>query len=436
MPQLCIQCGEPLICGKCPGSTLVGGTTLACQLKMGAIWVHVLNEEGKSIPNVRVTRDDKTADTDIYGVAVFDPLPAKTGYKVALGDLGLLADEYYLPERHEETVEVQNGNITYVPFELKRWTWIGVRVWNSEGKVLSGVTVSLQATGKPAAVKTVAKGDLGADGEYKLEKIAAGKYEVSLVDIDSERWDVPKSTLPTGKPVIADYEKPALAAPASHPVVAGDCLWTLAVKYGLPEEAIWKDGGNTDLAKKYKNGYTLMPGTTVAIPAPRPKTMPRDTGLIHDFVIQDPPREKVVRFVDRGKPAAEGIDVKVKFTGVGELDLKTGKDGEIRFPVPLAATEAQIEVPDLGLELYKLQLGKLRPVESPEGVLERMKMLGYYADPQRGKDSMETAQKKKSELERAVTAVQKTNGIPVVKVNDDGTVDDATQAALVKLCGA
>jgi hypothetical protein len=403
---------------------------------MGAIWVHILNEEGKSVPNVRVTMDGTIGDTDINGVAVFDPLAAKKGYVVVLGDLGLLADEYYLPERRKETVEVQNGNITYVPFELKRWTWIGVRVWNSEGKVLSGVTVSLQATGKSATVKTVATGDMGADGEYKLEKIAAGKYEVSLVDIDKDRWDVPTSPLPTGKPVIADYEKPALAAPASHPVVAGDCLWTLAVKYGMPEEAIWKDGGNAVLAQKYKNGYTLMPGSMVAIPAPRPKTMPRDTGLIHDFVIQDLPREKVVRFVNRGKPAAEGIAVKVKFTGMGELDLTTGKDGEIRFPVPLAATEAQIAVPDLGLELYKLQLGKLRPVESPEGVLERMKMLGYYADPRPGKDGMETAEKKKKELERAVTAVQKTNGVPVAKVNDDGTVDDATQAALVKLCGA
>ena len=93
------------------------------------------------------------------------------------------------------------------------------------------------------------------------------------------------------------------------------------------------------------------------------------------------PRRMKVRFRDRGDVAAAGIAGTVEIAGAPTENVTTDGEGAIEFPVPPDAAEAKITMPGLGLDAYTLKLGHLEPIEAPEGVLQRLKNLGYYRAP-------------------------------------------------------
>jgi hypothetical protein len=133
------------------------------------------------------------------------------------------------------------------------------------------------------------------------------------------------------------------------------------VNYGIPEDEIWKDDRNHAISKKYKNKYTLLPGIKLKIPKPRVKQQPCNVNAAYDFVVKDQPREVVVRFMDRGKPAAAGVTGKSEDRWARRPGRRDGRRWESRFLVPHGATEATIDIPDLGLGSYRLMLGGLSP---------------------------------------------------------------------------
>ncbi len=143
MPH-CPRCGRKFICG-CGHPSSVSDPVAKCPLKKGAIWVHVVDDKLNDIQGVTATVNGGGEPSDQFGIAKFDPLDA-TSYTVDLSALtGELAKTYDLPSPTAEEVGVSNGEITYVPYELKRKPWeLKVRVksvfddlWPSGGVALS-----------------------------------------------------------------------------------------------------------------------------------------------------------------------------------------------------------------------------------------------------------------------------------------------------------
>ncbi len=307
--------------------------------------------------------------------------------------------------------------------------WVAVRVRNATGALLTGVTVSLTSPIGPAILKTLAKADLLADGSYRLEPTPAGNYQISFPDFDQDSWAV--NTAPPPVRPLNYFARPKHEDPPGpgHTVVVGDCAWSLAVTYAVTEDAIWAHVPNQALTATYPNRYTLLPGQTVQIPR-RPKSVTCASSACHDFLIPDPPtRELIVRLVDWGQPAPIGLVGTVAITNHPDLAVTTEAGGVLKIPIPFGATAAKLTLPEFGLKEYTLQLGHLAPIESPEGVRQRLSNLGLFVDPPDVLD-------RPAALLQAVNGFQKLKTIPLVDPDPLGKVNSATSDALVAACGS
>ena len=338
----------------------------------------------------------------------------------------LAADQIFI--RGDNFENTRKAYVHQIRFFLDPKGWIAVRVSDEAGKVLTGVTLSVRRPDKSRLLKALTPGDLLPDGSYRVEKLPPGSYDISLPLIDQDFWK--RGVAPRDPALRAPWSAPADVPASGHPVAAGDCVWSLAMLYGVPEEIIWKHPPNQALASKYKNRYTLLPGRTVQIPKRRIRTETRALNACHDFVVSKPAREMRVRLVDWGKPAAANISGKVKIAGQVDLDVLTDAQGVIRFPVPYGASEATIDIPSFGLGVYTVLLGYLAPIESGEGVRQRLENLGYYLETG-GSDAA-----KRAALVSAVKNFQQTQGIRLADPQADGSVDRVTMDALVEKCGA
>ena len=69
-----------------------------------------------------------------------------------------------------------------------------------------------------------------------------------------------------------------------YTVQQGDCISSLACKYGLPQDVIWNHPLNAGLTTRRDDRYVLMPGDSVYIPDKRPRVEMCATDMLHKFV--------------------------------------------------------------------------------------------------------------------------------------------------------
>jgi len=166
---------------SCVGSpTGVGSIVRPCAKQDGALWIHVLDDEGKDVKDVTAKKNGgDPKPTEGNGLSRYDPLP-EGEYTASIGDLSTdLAKEYEIPARREEKVRVSQGQITYAGFELKRKALLQVHVVKAgDGSVVfddSDIEV-VEGTDKPPTGKTAATGIL----KYldSFGKVRSGDYKV------------------------------------------------------------------------------------------------------------------------------------------------------------------------------------------------------------------------------------------------------------------
>ena len=200
--------------------------------------------------------------------------------------------------------------------------------------------------------------------------------------------------------------------PTKHKVKQGECISSIAERYGLFPETIWEDPANAELREKRKDLNVLYPDDVVVIPDKKMKEEPGATELRHRFRKKGVPSYLDIVVKKHGEARGkESFILNVDgATQVGE----TKDDGSIRCPIPPNAKKAILIVGEGEDEItYEIQLGNLDPDDEKSGVSERLNNLGFRCG--KIKEGQDEA------TEDALMAFQKEKGLKVTGKPDEDT---------------
>jgi len=198
-----------------------------------------------------------------------------------------------------------------------------------------------------------------------------------------------------------------------HTVSSGDCISSIAFKYGFFPDTLWNHELNADLKELRKNGNTLMEGDIVKVPDLTLKNEDKADTQRHRFKRKGVPEKLRLRLARNGHPRAD-MDYRLDIDGV-IVRGRTDADGALEHYIPPDARRGYLLIdPD---ERYELSLGSLPPEDDASGLVSRLHNLGHLhaADPT------------PEELSEAISAFQRTTGLP-----QTGEADEQTQAKLLE----
>jgi hypothetical protein len=160
-----------------------------------------------------------------------------------------------------------------------------------------------------------------ADGE------TSGDLEFEPDEVDGED-DGEEVSIATRASLPPEYPGP----PCTLTVSQGDCLVSLAARYGMSEERIWGAARNADLRERRKHPNQLAPGDCLYIPAREPKEVTVATD--RQYLVRVNTRcdcRLALRLLRGGRPCA---DLAYRLTVDGtEHAGRTDGDGErLRTP--------------------------------------------------------------------------------------------------------
>ncbi|MGH7295586.1 MAG: hypothetical protein ACRELB_11660 [Polyangiaceae bacterium] len=207
-----------------------------------------------------------------------------------------------------------------------------------------------------------------------------------------------------------------------HDVKQGECLASIAARYGLPSAGDLYDlPENAGLKKAGRHPNILAPGDQVTVPDPPARWETRSTEQRHRFVVPTT-TVKLRVFVRSG--AGDGYEGKRFVLTIGDRKIEgTSKSGGlVEAEVPAGAQDARLELwtdddpDDPSAQVDRaLAIGHLDPVETIAGVQARLHNLGYPCAVTGAIDDATLV---------AARAFREKNGLPVP--GDDGDEGDAS----------
>lgn len=197
---------------------------------------------------------------------------------------------------------------------------------------------------------------------------------------------------------------------SEHRVRQGECISSIAFKYGFFADTLWEHRDNTGLKQEREDPDVLLPGDIVKVPELRQKEEPAATGARHSFRRKGVPKKLKVCFTDwKGEPYR---NMYYRIEVDGHLsEGTTDTDGSLDHGISPAALFAKIFF-DNGHE-YEIELGHLDPVSETIGVQQRLRNLGYYNGAVDGELNDATRE--------ALRAFQTAQGLEVTGEPDDPT---------------
>jgi len=201
----------------------------------------------------------------------------------------------------------------------------------------------------------------------------------------------------------------------NHTVKQGECITSIADKYGLFWETVWNHDQNGELKQQRKDPNVLQPGDELFIPDKEVKEEDCATEQKHRFRKKGIPAMLKVRILLSNEPLSDKpytliIDDQIIAEGI------TDQDGFVEEPIPPNAREGSIIVGEGENRLvFPVSLGTLDPIDTDEGVAGRLMDLGYPAH---------------DDLNEAIRAFQKDNDI-----EPTGNIDNQTREKLKEAFG-
>ncbi len=158
-------------------------------------------------------------------------------------------------------------------------------------------------------------------------------------------------------------------------VKQGDCMVSIAEKYGMHWETIWNDPKNDELRKLRKDPMVLYSEDRVFITEKRMKTESALTEQRHRFVRKGVPPWIKIRISAEGQPLA-GEPYRF-FLEDRILEGSATGEGYVEVPVPSGVQQGILFVGEGSKAMeMDVNLGGLDPVDSTIGIQERLSNLG------------------------------------------------------------
>ena len=159
-------------------------------------------------------------------------------------------------------------------------------------------------------------------------------------------------------------------------VKQGDCLSSIAEKYGMTWQKIWNDPPNQNLRQIRLTPNVLLPGDRLSIPTREQRIETGATEQRHRFRRKSIPAKLRLRLLEGGQPQAN-----VQYTLIIEGEILSGttdSDGLLEAHISPSAKEGMLRITegDSTAE-YRLALGHIDPIETISGAQGRLHNLGY-----------------------------------------------------------
>lgn len=165
--------------------------------------------------------------------------------------------------------------------------------------------------------------------------------------------------------------------PIQHTVASGDCLWTLARRYGVPWKKIWEHGANQELRARRGNPNVLLAGDEVVIPDPVEKVVAAGTEQKNSF--RAPGKlELSVRLLDFVHQPLADVEYAFVIDGKKQPAARTGGDGLATAEVSRTLRTASLALP---WGTFPIELGSLDPARTVSGMQQRLRNLGFDPGP-------------------------------------------------------
>jgi hypothetical protein len=209
--------------------------------------------------------------------------------------------------------------------------------------------------------------------------------------------------------------------PRVHVVAQGDCMSSLAKRYGFRSyKTIYDDADNADLKQKRSDPNILFPGDRVVIPDKDGRVEEKPTGARHRFVVETTPT-----FVRLQIDTDRELAYRLQIDGREPIEGKTDGSDVIAHEIEADARAANITLWPATLEdkrddngvAIPLRLGALDPLEEVAGVQGRLLNLAFFAGAIDNQESAPTTE--------AIKAFERFLGRPV-----KGELTDALRAEL------
>lgn len=205
--------------------------------------------------------------------------------------------------------------------------------------------------------------------------------------------------------------------PTTHQVQQGDCISSIAARYGFLPSTLWNDPANETLRRQRQDPNVLCAGDLVVIPDLRPKHVSRPTGRTHTFRLQRRREELKLQLKRRGQPRAH-LPYLFEVDGQVVAEGTTDAEGRLVQPIPPGARAGRLILGDT--EAYELELGHLDPVDTESGARHRLLNLGL----------LDAVDADEATWRRALRTFQASRGLAI-----SGELDAPTQAKLVEVHG-
>lgn len=201
-------------------------------------------------------------------------------------------------------------------------------------------------------------------------------------------------------------------------VQQGDCLASIAQKYGFFWQKIWEHPNNSKLKEARQNPHILYPGDKIYIPEKEEKEEPAATGQKHRFRRKGVPEKLELILSLEGEPRRDEeyeLEIDGRFSGG-----KTDGEGKVSISIPPGARQGKLVLLRTGEEFH-LDLGHLDPISEVSGVQARLANLGY---------DLEVSGKWDEKSREALKLFQKHN-----KLEASGEIDEITRNKLQEIYG-
>jgi hypothetical protein len=221
----------------------------------------------------------------------------------------------------------------------------------------------------------------------------------------------------------------AWAAPSTsgesgrYKVAQGESLWTLAVRFGLDSQTLWKN--NPDLHQGQRSPDVLAPDDVVILTESQPTLVEVGTGQEARLRCERAEARARLRLQDEEGAARSGLGFLITVTTRdGSEHSWTGKTdgaGALDEAVPAEAVTMELTLAtEPHPETYHFRFAHLDPLETISGIQGRLFNLGFWCGSERNEVGPLTR--------RALAEFQKKYGL-----RESGEIDEPTRAQLAKL---